>query len=218
MPCMSSRVSFEHLPQTDLTVGTIYEGGTQPHAAADPLARLLPCGNQGGFRFKGSHRSHDYRIALIYTSGEDPDWPDSLDPETGILTYFGDNKRPGTELHETPRGGNEMLQFVFDCVHSDPPRRDRIPPFLVFRKAGPGSRDVQFLGLGVPGGKGVEPITDLVALWRTSFGERFQNYRALFTVLDAAAAGSTNSLMDIGLVPIVPLPFGIGWRTERITL
>jgi hypothetical protein len=183
---MGSRISFERLPRADLTIGTVYEGGAQPHAAADPLARLLPCGNQGGFRFKGSRSEHDYRIALVYTSGEDPDWPDSLDPETGVFTYFGDNKRPGTELHDTPRGGNEMLQFVFECVHSDPPRRHRVPPFFVFRKAGPGSRDVEFLGLAVPGGKAVEPIADLVALWRTSFGQRFQNYRALFTVLDIA--------------------------------
>jgi hypothetical protein len=181
-------VPFEQLPTADLQLGAVYAGGTHGNASDDPMARLLPCGNQGGFRFKGERKTHSYRIALLYTSGADPDWPDALDVETGLFTYFGDNKRPGASLHETPRGGNELLRFAFGALHSHPPRRNLVPPFFVFRKLGIGAgRDVEFLGLAVPGGKDVDAANDLVAIWRTSQGQRFQNYRATFTVLDIAS-------------------------------
>jgi hypothetical protein len=43
---------------------------------------------------------------------------------------------------------------------------------------------VRFIGFAVPGGADIENYDDLVAIWRTSRGLRFQNYRARFTVLD----------------------------------
>jgi hypothetical protein len=182
---MAIRVPFHQLANADLTVGAIYEGGTSGTAADDPMARLLPCGNQGGFRIRGSRSHHSYRMALLYTSGSDPDWPDSLDVETGVFTYFGDNKSPGRELHDSRRGGNELLRFTFACLHGVPPSRETVPPFFIFRKAQPGSgRDVEFLGLAVPGAADVSPLDDLVAVWRTKNRERFQNYQAVFTVLD----------------------------------
>jgi len=46
-------------------------------------------------------------------------------------------------------------------------------------------RDVSFLGLAVPGTADLRASEDLVAIWRTARGRRFQNYRARFTVLDA---------------------------------
>jgi hypothetical protein len=94
------RVPFSQLPAADLQVGAVYEGGTRGSTGDDPLARLLPCGNQGGFRFKGERKTHAYRIALLYTSGVDPDWPDSLDVETGVFTYFG---RQQKARGESPR-------------------------------------------------------------------------------------------------------------------
>jgi hypothetical protein len=181
---MSTVVPFDQLADADLQVGAIYEGGSQGNVGDDPLARLLPCGNQGGFRFRGERSTHSYRLALMYTSGSDPDWPDSLDPGTGVFTYFGDNKTPGSSLHDTARGGNELLRFVFDSIHTVPPSREQVPPFFVFRRAPTGGRDVEFLGLAVPGAKSIERSSDLVAVWRTTLGQRFQNYRAIFTVLD----------------------------------
>ncbi len=183
---MPPRFTFEQLAEADLRVDAIYEGGTKGNASDDPMARLLPCGNRGGFRFKGKGTTHEYRMALLYTSGEDPDWPDTLVPETGVFSYFGDNKRPGTPLHETPRGGNELLRFAFACIHDEPSRRNLVPPFFVFQKAAPGGRDVRFLGLAVPGAAAIDPSSDLVAVWRTTQGQRFQNYRATFTILDVA--------------------------------
>src|SRR5262249_55136489 len=43
---------------------------------------------------------------------------------------------------------------------------------------------VSFRGLAVPGCVGVSATDDLVAIWKTAEGQRFQNYRAYFTVLD----------------------------------
>lgn len=45
-------------------------------------------------------------------------------------------------------------------------------------------RDVVFRGLAVPGVEGA--MEDLVAVWKSSSGLRFQNYRALFTVLNVS--------------------------------
>src|SRR5207247_348010 len=115
-------------------------------------------------------------------SAEDADWPDFIDVYTGVFTYFGDNKKPGFGLHDTPRRGNKLLQSCFTILHSAPDQRVKIPPFLVFTKGGKG-RDVVVRGLAVPGVEG-EPADDLVAIWRSKKGERFQNYRARFTILN----------------------------------
>jgi hypothetical protein len=179
--------SFDQLDSTDLHVEGVYEGGRAGNAGDDPIGKLLPVGNQGGFRFAGSLRNDDLRLVVLYTSGLDPDWPDTLDVETGLFTYFGDNRSPGKELHDTSRGGNAILRRCFDRVHGRPTERGKIPPFLIFNKASPAAgRDVRFLGLAVPGAEDVQPADDLVAIWRTSEGQRFQNYRATFTILDVA--------------------------------
>jgi hypothetical protein len=59
------------------------------------------------------------------------------------------------------------------------------PPFLIFQRAGAG-RDVTFLGLAAPRPRAATSRDDLVAVWRTLGISRFQNYRALFTILDEA--------------------------------
>ena len=179
--------SFNDLAATDLRVDAVYEGGRAGNAGDDSIGKLLPVGNQGGFRFAGSVRDDDLRLVVLYSSGSDPDWPDELDVETGIFKYFGDNRSPGTELHNTSRGGNTILRRCFDRLHATPAERRKIPPFLIFNKASPaGGRDVRFLGIAVPGAEDVQPADDLVAIWRTSEGQRFQNYRATFTILDVA--------------------------------
>jgi hypothetical protein len=175
--------SFDELAGADLVVDATYEGGRAGHAGDDPLGRLLPVGNQGGFRYSGSPRQGRAKLMVLYTSGADPDWPDLLDRETGRFTYFGDNKTPGRELHDTRRGGNELLRRTFEWIHAAPPHRDLVPPFFVFGK-GPAGRDVTFLGLAAPGARDVTPRDDLVAVWKTLDDQRFQNYRAIFTVLD----------------------------------
>ena len=174
--------SFQELRKADLFIDAIYEGGTLKNAGDDPISKLLGCGNQGGFRYRGSiNQPGSIQLCALYSEMSDPDWPDSLDPEFGIFVYFGDNKRPGHEMHDTKKKGNEILRNSYDHLHLD--ERAGIPPFFVFTK-GPKGRDVIFRGLAVPGAKGFSQSDDLVAVWKTKMGRRFANYRAMFTILD----------------------------------
>lgn len=165
----------------DLVVDRIYEGGRSGNAADDRLSSLLGVSNQGGFRYLG--RPGSLKLIVLISSFVDPDWPDHLDLQTGILTYFGDNKSPGRALHDTPRKGNLLLREIFEHLHRTESQRHRVPPILAFRKTGR-YRDVKFLGLAAPGVEGMPATEDLVAVWRTSAGNRFQNYKASFTILD----------------------------------
>jgi hypothetical protein len=196
-PVTTPVVPFDALATADLRVDAIYEGGTTGTAADDPLARLLPAGNQGGFRYKKHPSGTGYLFLVLYTDFADPDWPDHLDVDLGRFTYYGDNKRPGHALHDTPRGGNRALRAIFDAIHATPPQREAVPPIFVFSKARPGRR-VVFRGLAVPGARELSAADDLVAAWRTADGQRFQNYRAIFTILDVPVA--TRSWIDAILV------------------
>ena len=175
-------VPYHALTSSDLVVGQVYEGGPSRSLAEEPLDALLRCGNMGGFRIRGSAKGPAYVLAVLYTTFDDPEWPDTLDISKARFVYFGDNKSPGRALHETPKGGNELLRQVFDAIHVQPPRRRIVPPFFVFSKAGSG-RDVRFHGLAAPGAADLDETSDLVAIWRTRGTERFQNYRAVFTLL-----------------------------------
>ena len=101
------------------------------------MSKLLPrSGNVGGFRIAGTSPKGRRYVSLL-TSGADPDWPDGRDPETGCFTYFGDNKKSGSDLHKTHRG-NICLRGVFDCLRADPPGREKIPPTFLFEQTGDG--------------------------------------------------------------------------------
>ena len=175
-------VSFSDARCADLTVDAIYQGDRRGNAGDDPLPILLKVSNSGGFRYRG--RLDALQLLVLTTSRRDPDWPDTLDRETGIFTYFGDNKSPGRRLHDTPRKGNALLRRIFDLAHSGVEGRRQVPPILLFANTGEW-RDVVFLGLAVPGTTDLRLTEDLVAIWRISKGSRFQNYRARFSVLDA---------------------------------
>ena len=98
-------VPFTDLATADLVLDRVYAGGTRGNAGDDALAKLLPVGNQGGFRFNGSVARRTVRLVVLYTSGGKVDWPDHIEPTTGDFTYYGDNRKPGRDLHDTPRGG-----------------------------------------------------------------------------------------------------------------
>lgn len=176
---------FEELEKAPLIIDAIYKGNNKYKDIRDePLHELLPkTSNQGGIRI--THRKDNMKLpayVVIYTSLEEPEWPDSLDVETGILRYYGDNKKPGDELHSTRKKGNELFKDVFSWLNNDAKLSD-IPPFLVFCKTGV-SRDVRFMGLAVPGNSSITPNNELVAVWKTLNNKRFQNYEAYFTILD----------------------------------
>jgi hypothetical protein len=179
-------VDFDHLADADLVVDRIYRGGSAGNTGDDPLSKLLPVGNQGGFRTHGRIVQDSVKLVVLYTSGAEPDWPDALDPYTGTFTYFGDNRSPGRELHDTPKKGNRLLRRAFESVHAGREGRGQVPPFFLFDKPGTG-RDVRFRGLLAPGSDRLSGEEDLVAVWRTTGGHRFQNYRAQFTVLNVAS-------------------------------
>jgi len=114
---MSQVIEFEFLGTADLIVDAIYEGTSQ--LASDPISKLLPgCGNMGGFRLAG--KGQDKQFVALFTTGQERDWPDSIDLNTGQFTYYGDNRTPGHELHKTP--GNQVLRRVFDLLHASPPQ------------------------------------------------------------------------------------------------
>lgn len=167
------------IAERDLVVDAVYQGGREGNAGDDPLHRMLGVSNQGGFRYLGTKDAS--RLIVLTSSFNDPDWPDHLDRETGLLIYYGDNKKPGRQLHDTPRFGNELLRRAFNECHSND--RKNVPPFFVFGNTGT-YRDVVFLGLAIPGAIDLRSSEDLVAVWKSSEGKRFQNYRATFTILD----------------------------------
>lgn len=54
-------------------------------------------------------------------------------------------------------------------------------------------RDVKYLGLAVPGIKGKPSKDWLTAVWgQTRSGDRFQNYKAFFTILDTSKGSNSN--------------------------
>jgi hypothetical protein len=217
IPMLRREFAFGDLSDADLLVDAVYRSGTSANAGADPLAQLLPVGNQGGFRTAGGRGLPGCRLAVVFSNLAEPNWPDALDVETGRFTYYGDNRRPGHQLHGTPRGGNALLRASFDLLHADPPRRNAIPPFLIFTGTGEG-RDVRFRGLAVPGFSGVSATDDLIAVWKTSGTERFQNYRALFTILDVAVVPRAWIRDVLGSQPAserAPAPFTTWIREGR---
>ncbi|MFK4536375.1 hypothetical protein ABIA00_004558 [Bradyrhizobium ottawaense] len=178
-------IPFDHLATADLYVDAVYQGGRRGNMGDDPLPRLLRVDSLGGFRYRGKVAGKIHLLVLT-SSLADPDWPDAIDRETGVFTYYGDNKKPGRELHDTGRDGNLILQKIFEAARGGIDGRREVPPTFIFGSTGTW-RDMTFLGLAVPGASDLESSEELVAIWRTAGGQRFQNYRARFTVLKASA-------------------------------
>lgn len=176
------------LQDADLLIDATYQGGREGNSGDDPLNALLKVSLMGGFRYRGSLEALE--LVVLTTTMNDPDWPDTIDRETGVFTYYGDNKKPGRALHETPRHGNEILRSLFSMAHGGKEERRKLPPILVFASTGVW-RDMSFVGLAVPGTSDLRAAEDLVAIWKISNGQRFQNYRAHFTILDVPCVSRT---------------------------
>lgn len=176
--------AFDELELADLYIDAVYKGGSAPNVSADPLHKLFPvCGNTGGFRkVLRTDGSGKLAYVVLYTTMEEIEWPDYLDEETGVFRYYGDNRTPGKGILDTKAKGNQLLEQVFFSIHTNTNLED-IPPFFVFKKIGD-KRDMKFLGLAVPGNPNIAPDQDLIAFWRSTSGNRFQNYEAYFSILD----------------------------------
>ncbi len=168
-------------PESNLFVGTTYASRTSD-IANEPISTLLPCGNMGGFRARGSIENNGVDLVALVTTFSDPEWPDDYDEQSGRFTHFGDNKKPGSDLHETARKGNRLLRWVFSAIHTQDNERHLVPPFFVFAKKG-ANRAARFLGVAVPGATDCPESEDLIASWTTRGNDRFQNYRALVSRL-----------------------------------
>jgi hypothetical protein len=185
---MTNIIPFEKLANADLIVDAIYESGPKNDLSAEPIHLLLPgIGNMGGIRSGG--RAGNRKYIVLYTTGDEKDWPDVIDTSRGMFTFFGDNRKAGKDLHDTPPAqGNRLLKELFESLHGNDITRSKIPPIFVFKKYPlPGaSRSVQFKGLVVPGYPTLSEKDDLVAIWKSNEGERFQNYKAMFSILNVA--------------------------------
>ena len=185
-------IPFSELPNADLIVDSVYQSDRQARRgalAAEPLNKLMKVGNLGGFRPRKGKTGTIFSV--LTSTGVEPEWPDSLDVFSGIYTYFGDNRKPGHEMHDTKQKGNLLLRDSFEMASSSQPEdRLRCPVFFIFEWAGK-ARDHVFRGLAIPGSGSSSRGEDLVAVWRTKGGQRFQNYRARFTILDDGIISGT---------------------------
>lgn len=184
---MMITIDFHDLENSDLEVGAIYEGGHHGTLAGEPISKVLRgCGNQGGIRVSGQFGAR--KFVVLYSTFSDQDWPDRLDSEKAKLVYFGDNKKPGCELHETNAGGNVFFRELFWNLHATPNGRASAPAIFLFSRheTTASRRSVIFRGLCVPGHPGYSEMDDLVAVWKSKDGGRYQNYRAVFSVLNVS--------------------------------
>ena len=143
--------------------------------------------NTSGFRPKSrsdikSTSILDCAFCVLVTNYGEREWPDELNPETGQFTYYGDNREPGAAIDSTQVGGNRFLQKIFESLHSQ--SRTLIHPVLCFESVKILNKSyMKFLGIAVPGAQGLSATDDLVAVWKIREGQRFQNYRSIFTIL-----------------------------------
>jgi len=181
---MSNVIPFEDLKTANLIIDAVYEGGSAGNAGDDPISKLLFTENSGGFRIRNNINT-EIAYLVLYTSGEDINWPDTIDKEKGIVKYFGDNKNSGKDMYDTYKKGNKYLENVWG-IRNDSGINRKIPVFLFIKKPTKNSsRSVQFIGLLVPHIIGQKSENLLRSIWRTDKkGNRFQNYEAFFSILN----------------------------------
>lgn len=167
-------IYFNKLNKSDLIKDCICKGGDANNLSSEPISKILPIGNQSGIRFAGT--SEQPSLVVLYSTFSDIDWPDLINGD--LVTYYGDNKEPGREIHETL--GNRLFRGIFNNLHLN--RKNEVPPIFLFSKGTMGF-DRIFKGLLVPGSPNHLETEDLIAIWKTKNDQRFQNYKAIFTLL-----------------------------------
>ena len=177
-------VSFEKLSSTNLIVDTVYQAGNTPNHSSEVLSKVTHVGNSGGFRkctkIQNGKKGKETAYVCIFTTGNELEWRDELDRTLGRFTYWGDNRVAGNPITNTKFKGNLFLQETFSKMNLG--LRKLIAPVFVFQKYT--GRDVIFLGLAVPGDRRINPQDALVAVWAQNRDGRYQNYKAVFTILD----------------------------------
>ena len=182
-------ISFEAFANTDfssvdLVIDEEYLSNGAKDSSGDVLSKLMNVGTLGGFRVRRQKDKQHYAYIVLESTGNSIDWIDIVDRENGTVIYYGDNGKPGKQIHETKNKGNVILRDVFAAIFTN--NRAEIPPFFYFESSG--GRNRRFVGLLVPGdGKNTSLENQLVAIWRTQAGQRYQNYKAVFSILDISS-------------------------------
>lgn len=176
-------ISYLEIELNRLVIDCIYEDSREPGSPINgqPLLKLFPgIGNMKGIRVIGNTPA--WKLYVLTSTESESDWPDSLDEATGLLTYWGDNRTPGKEIHDQP--GNRFFKEIFARAASGLQGRRQVPPGFYFTHGDKG-RDMVFRGMIIPKTNEFANSEEIISVWRSSYGERFQNYRARFTVLNA---------------------------------
>lgn len=174
------RIAFNDLKTSDLYVDAVYESNGATNLSGDVLSKLMKVGAMGGFRRVNVQGERNIAYIVLESTNKHSDWLDYIDYAMGRIQYYGDNREPGRELHDSKQKGNKILKEIFESLQSG--NRKSIPPIFYFESEK--GRNRRFLGLLVPGNDKIKEEDFLVAIWRIKNGERYQNYKALFTVLD----------------------------------
>lgn len=178
-------VPYDELDTADLHVDRVYAGSKSNGRSLDAVSRLFGVGVRGGIRFRGSAAKDSVQLVVLYSTGDNPDWRDYLDAQSGMLTYYGDNRHPGKGLLDTHLNGNTAFKNAFSASRDSRVGRSKVSPFFYFELVKKEGSLVRFRGLAAPGGEAMTSSEELSAPWWTRDGQRFQNYCAKFTILDA---------------------------------
>ncbi len=183
-------VEYADLKGADIVVDTLYRWGPNGTRNGETVSILMNTESSGGFRRlkkksvgdRPMASAKDLAYICLTSSMSEREWPDYLDVSTGILRYYGDNRKANKDMFDTPKQGNQILSWVFDALNKG--NYSDIPPFFVFQKIE--HNGTMFRGLAVPGNPDLSSDRELVAIWRATESYRFQNYEAYFTILDVS--------------------------------
>src|SRR5688572_28037596 len=96
-------VPFDKLADSDLDVGLIYRAGSTGSFGDDPISKVIGGGNRGGFRYEGTTAVLVLHFIVLFTTFNEPEWPDRFEDGGRCFVYYGDNRHCGQDLHDTPK-------------------------------------------------------------------------------------------------------------------
>ena len=154
-------VPFDKLSTADLQVEAVYLGGSSGNVNDDPLNLLVEgIGNQGGFRYAGSPTQKTVRLCVLYTSGGEVDWPDSLDPFTGHSLISAITAVRNTNF-TTPHGAATAFCAMFmKSQMAAPKQRDSRFRHSYCLKRQAQEERCGFVGFSPRGRRGCRPTTN----------------------------------------------------------
>lgn len=94
-------VDFKDAKGANLVAGNVYGAGLNGNFSGDPISNLFPkLGNRSGFRkklcenAKGRNIAGEWAYIALQATGGVSEWPDKIDSENNIFTYYGDQYDP----------------------------------------------------------------------------------------------------------------------------